>query len=228
MKFRVLFAALMGFGLLGNTVFAQRVKRPAKITVELKDTKNVKTELIKVPDIGGSKLKGNTKLTRERWLRLYKTIKLKSQDTKAKWVDNLEITWKIYLPPVLSGEAKRKAILLDKSVVYCEAPLNKELPISLFFRPLFIERYMKGSGFKTAEIAVSMEFKVNGAEVKGTDGKVNFEMTCGGKPVKRSVWGYDDNKLHTLENAEMAVLDKTETPFNNIGTSEFLTIKKED
>lgn len=227
MKTKLLFTALMGICLFGNNVFAQKAKKPARLTVTLKD-KNIKTEQLKAPDIGRTKMKGNSKLTKERWLRLYTTINLTSQDTKAKWVDDLEVTWKVYLAPVTSGENKRRAILLEKTVSYYEAPLGLStgLPITVFFRPSFIERYMK-DGFKIGDIAVILEFKANGLEIKPPTPQ-GFMLTCGGKPPKKTVWAYTEERLHEISNPKMAIQSRAETPFKNLASSEFLTIKKEE
>ncbi len=225
MKTRVLFAVLMGFGLWGNTVFAQKKRvRIPKLKIEFKE-KKVVAQKLRAPEMGRSdKLRGNTKLTKERWLQLRTSYKLTGGDPKDKWVDNLEVKWKIYLP---ATPERKRPILLEKSVTYLEAPVEMiDMPISVYFRPLFVDRYMK-DGFKNADIAVMLEFKANGEEIKTADAK-SIIFTCGSKPPKKSVWDYEGDKVHKVENIKMAVLNKAETPFAFVESSDFLTIKKED
>lgn len=223
MKKRAISALVIGVGLFAVNSFAQTKKVPPLI-IKYKDSSRITINKVRAPELKSDRLNGATRLSRENWLQIHTAFGIKGGDRQT-WADSLEVEWKVFIPG--NVREKQRPILLEKTVQYLECPKEiNDIPLTLYFRPSFVERYLKN--IEQKDIAVSISVTANGQPVMVTKTSSIKVLNAGGKVPPRTYWEYPEDKQHKIENKEMALLNKAETPFENIEADKFLTIKEEE
>jgi len=232
MKKSIVSALIVGVGLLSFNSFAQEAKEGGEeakktrpVIIKFKSPSKFTIEKVRAPELRSDRLNGATRLTRENWLQLHTAFGIKGGD-KTAWADDIEVSWKVFIPANVS--AKQRPMLLEKTVKYLECPKEiNDIPLSLYFRPSFVERYLI-NGLNQSDIAVALEVKVGGQPAYYAKGKSEIYLTAGGKLPPKIYWDIPQDKQHTIANKDTALLNKAETPFVNVESDKFLTIKKEE